>query len=172
MHLKRTFDKQIEIQKLLETNLQTLENRCELLELQNDQIRHEKEKLQNMLNAKVRSQQTDHLVLDVMGVGEVSLPVSSSDSNLYSKDQQVQLSFRPHAVKVDPVPTTSDASSLCIQGTVETSEFMGESTRYRVRVGERSLSVDQAHYAGLSKLTVGSPLRLSVSTSQIRLFHA
>jgi iron(III) transport system ATP-binding protein len=126
----------------------------------------------NMLDAKVRSQHTDHLVLDVMGVGEVSLPVSSSVSNLYSKDQQVQLSFRPHAVKVDAVPTTSDASYLCIQGTVETSEFMGESTRYRVRVGEQSLSVDQAHYAGLSKLTVGSALRLSVSTSQIRLFHA
>jgi len=59
MHLKRTFDKQIEIQKLLETNLQTLENRCELLELQNDQIRHEKEKLQNMLNAKVPPQPKD-----------------------------------------------------------------------------------------------------------------
>ena len=33
LHLKKTFDKQTEIQKLLETNLQTLENRCELLEL-------------------------------------------------------------------------------------------------------------------------------------------
>jgi iron(III) transport system ATP-binding protein len=126
----------------------------------------------NMLDAKVRSQQSDHLVLDVMGVGEFSLPFTSSRSNLYRKDQRIQLSFRPHAVKVDLVSTTSDEASLCIQGTVETSEFMGESTRYRVRVGEQFLSVDQAHYAGLTKLAVGTPLRLSVSTSQIRLFDA
>jgi iron(III) transport system ATP-binding protein len=126
----------------------------------------------NMLDAKVRSQLTDQLVLDVLGVGEVSLPVSSSVSNFYRKDQQVHLSFRPHAVKVDSAPTTSDAMSLCIQGTVETSEFMGESTRYRVRVGAQVMSVDQAHYAGLPKFALGTSLKLSVSSSQIRLFAA
>jgi iron(III) transport system ATP-binding protein len=124
----------------------------------------------NMLNAKVCSQHADHLVLDVMGVGEVSLPVSSSVSNLYYKDQQVQLSFRPHSVKVETAPSTSDDVTLCIQGTVEGSEFMGESTRYRVRVGTQSLSVDQPHYAGVPKLSVGTYLNLNLSPTQIRLF--
>jgi len=124
----------------------------------------------NMLNAKVCSQHADLLVLDVMGVGEVSLPVSSSVSNLYYKDQQVQLSFRPHSVKVETAPSTSDDVTLCIQGTVEGSEFMGESTRYRVRVGTQSLSVDQPHYAGVPKLSVGTYLNLNLSPTQIRLF--
>ena len=124
----------------------------------------------NMLNAKVCSQHADHLVLDVMGVGEVSLPVSSGVSNLYYKDQQVQLSFRPHSVKVETAPSTSDDVTLCIQGTVEGSEFMGESTRYRVRVGTQSLSVDQPHYAGVPKLAVGTSLNLNLSPTQIRLF--
>jgi iron(III) transport system ATP-binding protein len=124
----------------------------------------------NMLNAKVCSQHADLLVLDVMGVGEVSLPVSSSVSNLYYKDQQVQLSFRPHSVKVETAPSTSDDITLCIQGAVEGSEFMGESTRYRVRVGTQSLSVDQPHYAGVPKLVVGTSLNLNLSPTQIRLF--
>jgi iron(III) transport system ATP-binding protein len=124
----------------------------------------------NMLNAKVCSQHADLLVLDVMGVGEVSLPVSSGVSNLYYKDQQVQLSFRPHSVKVETAPSTSDDVTLCIQGTVEGSEFMGESTRYRVRVGTQSLSVDQPHYAGVPKLAVGTYLNLNLSPTQIRLF--
>ena len=124
----------------------------------------------NMLNAKVCSQHADHLVLDVMGVGEVSLPVSSGVANLYCKDQQVQLSFRPHSVKVETAPSTSDDVTLCIQGTVEGSEFMGESTRYRVRVGTQSLSVDQPHYAGVPKLSVGTYLNLNLSPTQIRLF--
>jgi iron(III) transport system ATP-binding protein len=124
----------------------------------------------NMLDAKVSSQHADHLVLDVMGVGEVSLPVSSGVSNLYCKDQQVQLSFRPHSVKVETAPSTSDDVTLCIQGAVEGSEFMGESTRYRVRVGTQSLSVDQPHYAGVPKLAVGTYLYLNLSPTQIRLF--
>jgi hypothetical protein len=34
--LKKTLEKTTEIQKLLESNMQTLENRCELLEMQNE----------------------------------------------------------------------------------------------------------------------------------------
>ena len=126
----------------------------------------------NMLNAKVISQHADHLVLDVMGVGQVTLPVASEvavDSKKFASGQSVQLSFRPHAVKLDVNTSTSDQSAIRIQGTVEASEFMGESTRYRVRVGQQSLSVDQAHYAGLPKLAVGTPLNLSLPPSQVRL---
>lgn len=50
--LKKTTKKQSEIQKLLETNMQTLENRCELLELQNEQIKKEKDQLQAILSSR------------------------------------------------------------------------------------------------------------------------
>jgi iron(III) transport system ATP-binding protein len=126
-----------------------------------------------MLDAKVLSQHADHLELDVMGVGEVTLPVASEvavDSKKFANGQAVQLSFRPHAVKLDTNTSTSDQNAIRIQGTVVASEFMGESTRYRVRVGQQSLSVDQAHYAGLPKLAVGTPLNLNLPPSQVRLF--
>ena len=126
----------------------------------------------NMLTAKVLRQHTDHLVLDVAGVGEVTLSVSPAAAKLHSKYQQVQLSFRPHTVKLDSTTSTSDQNVIRIKGTVEASEFMGESTRYRVRVGSQSLSVDKAHYAGLPNLAVGTPLNLSLPPSQIRLFAA
>jgi len=126
----------------------------------------------NMLDAKVRSLHAQHLVLDVMGVGEMTVPILPTASQLYVKDQAVQLSFRPHSVKVETKTAPNDESAIGIQGTVEGGEFMGELTRYRVRVGTQSLSVDQAHYAGLSKLPVGTPLNLSLAPSQIRIFAA
>ena len=126
----------------------------------------------NMLDAKVLSLHAQHLVLDVMGVGEMTVPILPTASQWYVKDQAVQLSFRPHSVKVETKTAPNDESAIGIQGTVEGGEFMGELTRYRVRVGTQSLSVDQAHYAGLSKLPVGTPLNLSLAPSQIRIFAA
>ena len=126
----------------------------------------------NMLDAKVLSLHATHLVLDVMGVGEMTVPILPTSSQWYVQDQAVQLSFRPHSVKVETKTAPNDESAIGIQGTVEGGEFMGELTRYRVRVGTQSLSVDQAHYAGLSKLPVGTSLNLSLAPSQIRIFAA
>jgi iron(III) transport system ATP-binding protein len=123
----------------------------------------------NMLDAKGRSLHSDSLVLDVVGVGEMTIP-SPKASQVYVKDQHVQLSFRPHSVTVETETRPHDARSIGMQCTVEASEFMGQLTRYRVRVGTQSLSVDQAHYAGLPKLPVGTPLNLRLASSQIRLF--
>ena len=63
-----------------------------------------------------------------------------------------------------------DARYIWMPGTVEASEFLGEFTRYRVRVGEQSLSVDQSHFAGLSKFQVGGAVSLGLEPSQVRLF--
>ena len=124
----------------------------------------------NMLDAKVRSLHSDNLVLDVAGVGEMTISVSPAASQLYVKDQHVQLGFRPHSVSVETNTRPHDERSIGIQGTVEASEFMGELTRYRVRVGTQTLSVDQAHYAGLPKFPLGTPLNLRLASSQIRMF--
>ena len=56
-------EKQQEIQKLLETNLQTLESRCELLEMQNEHLRKEKEGLQQkMLTVQEPQPQHQHFM--------------------------------------------------------------------------------------------------------------
>ena len=57
-------------------------------------------------------------------------------------------------------------------GTVEASEFLGEFTRYRVRVGAHSLAVDQAHHVGQSEFPVGATVSLGLETSQVRLLAA
>jgi iron(III) transport system ATP-binding protein len=124
----------------------------------------------NMLDAKVRSLHSDNLVLDIAGVGEMTIPVSHTASQLYLKDQHVQLSFRPHSVTLEAKTPRHDERSIGMHCTVEASEFMGELTRYRVRLGTQFLSFDQAHHAGLPKFPAGTPLNLMLAPSQIRLF--
>ena len=76
------------------------------------------------------------------------------------------------ASEVDVADAAPDARYIWMSGTVEASEFMGEFTRYRVRVGTQSLSVDQPHYAGLSKFAAGGAVNLGLEPSQMRLFAA
>jgi len=55
---------------------------------------------------------------------------------------------------------------------VEASEFLGEFTRYRVRVGQQGVAVDHGHYAGLSKFPVGGAVRVGLDPTQLRLLPA
>ena len=86
--------------------------------------------------------------------------------------QSIMVSFRPHSLRVEVADATRDARLVWMPGTVEASEFLGEFTRYRVRVGAHNLAVDQAHHAGLSKFPVGSAVNLGLEPSQVRLFAA
>ncbi len=61
-----------------------------------------------------------------------------------------------------------NASSTWLNGRVESSEFLGESSRYRVRVGETVIVANQPHYSGLSLFQPGSEVRLGVESTQVR----
>ncbi len=124
----------------------------------------------NTLEGQVRSRHADSLVLDVQGVGDLSIPLQPDMLRASADAQRLQLSFRPHTLKVDVADAAPDARYIWMPGTVEASEFMGEFTRYRVRVGTQSLSVDQPHYAGLSKFASGGAVNLGLEPSQMRLF--
>jgi iron(III) transport system ATP-binding protein len=124
----------------------------------------------NTLEGQVRSRHADSLVLDVQGVGDLSIPLQPDMLRASADSQRLQLSFRPHTLKVDVADAAPDARYIWMPGTVEASEFMGEFTRYRVRVGTQSLSVDQPHYAGLSKFASGGAVNLGLEPSQMRLF--
>jgi iron(III) transport system ATP-binding protein len=126
----------------------------------------------NTLEGQVRSRHADGLVLDVPGVGDLSIPLQPDMLRASADQQRLQLSFRPHTLKVDVADAAPDARYIWMPGTVEASEFMGEFTRYRVRVGTQSLSVDQPHYAGLSKFATGGAVNLGLEPSQMRLFAA
>ena len=122
----------------------------------------------NLLPGRVRSRRSDMLTLDIEGVGdlELALPVATPDV------PTMLLSFRPHSLRVDVADSARDARHVWMPGIVEASEFLGESTRYRVRVGPHSLAVDQPHRAGLSKFAVGVAVSLGLEPSQVRLFAA
>jgi iron(III) transport system ATP-binding protein len=122
----------------------------------------------NLLPGTVRSRSSRSLTLDVDGVGDLRFPLVAEAP----AGERLMVSFRPHSLRVDVADAAHDARFVWMPGTVEASEFLGEFTRYRVRVGTQALVVDQAHHAGLSKFPAGGTVSLGLEPSQVRLLAA
>jgi iron(III) transport system ATP-binding protein len=122
----------------------------------------------NLLPGRVRSRRSDGLTLDVDGVGDLHFPTPTEAPEA----ETLMVSFRPHSLRVDVADAARDARYVWMPGTIEASEFLGEFTRYRVRVGTHSLAVDHPHHVGLSKFPVGGAVSLGLEPSQVRLFSA
>ena len=122
----------------------------------------------NSLQGKVRRRQGADITLDVEGVGELPF---QAQVDMPAADHMVA-TFRPHSLRVEVIDAVRDARFVWMPGTVEASEFLGEFSRYRVRVGSQTVEVDQPHYAGLSKFPAGSAVSLGLEPSQVRLFAA
>lgn len=120
----------------------------------------------NLLPARVRSRGGESLTLDISGVGDLNFPRTVDAPG---QGEQLLVSFRPHTMKVDVADATGDARYIWMPGAIEASEFLGECTRYRIRVGDHSLAVDHPHHAGLSKFPVGATVSLGLEPSQVRL---
>ncbi len=122
----------------------------------------------NLLPATVRARSGDRLALDVPGVGELDFPAHVETP----AGAALTLSFRPHSLRLQPADAPRDARRVWMPGTIETSEFLGQTTRYHVRVGTHSLAVDHPHQVGLIRFPVGGAVSLSLEPSQVRLFAA
>ena len=122
----------------------------------------------NLLPGRVRARRGDALLIEVEGVGELGFPLSAEIPEAGS----MTLSFRPHSLRLEVADAARDARYVWLPGTVEASEFFGEFTRYRVRVGPHGLAVDQPHHAGLSKFPLGGAVSLGLEPSQMRFFAA
>lgn len=122
----------------------------------------------NLLPGRVRQRRTEALTLDIPGIGDLHFPLVAEAP----AGDALMVSFRPHALKVEVADAARDARYVWMPGTVEASEFLGEFTRYRVRVGDQSLAVDQPHYAGLSKFPVGGAVNIGLEPSQVRMYAA
>ena len=79
------------------------------------------------------------------------------------------LALRPHQVSIADPQQAGDAARLWLDGQVESAEFLGEFSRYRVRVGELALLSDQPHYAGVPLFSAGAPVRLGIDPRQLRV---
>ena len=122
----------------------------------------------NQIPGHVRARSGQTLTLDIDGVGDLNLPLLAATPDA----DALIVCFRPHALRVQAADAVRDARYVWVSGTLEASEFQGEFTRYRVRVGAHSLAVDQPHYAGLSKFPLGGALSLGLEPSQLRFFAA
>ena len=119
----------------------------------------------NLMPAVVRSRQGGALMLDVAGLGEVQLPAGTTAP----EGETLTLGFRPHALAMAAADGADTPSGIALPGTVESSEFLGEFTRYSVRVGPHALAVDHPHQAGGAAFSVGSAVKLGLQVSQLRL---
>ncbi|THT99335.1 ABC transporter ATP-binding protein [Lampropedia puyangensis] len=119
----------------------------------------------NVLPGQVKCREAGLVTLAVDGLGEVDLPAASDTP----EQNNLVLSFRPHSVLIQPEGDQVDQRYLWIPGVVERSEFLGEFTRYEVRVGELMVTADQSHFAGLSTFPRGAGVSVGLEPSQIRL---
>ena len=120
----------------------------------------------NMLDGTVRGRDGRRLLIDADGVGPVELALHADAP----AGARVAASFRPHTVLVTDAGTgAASAEHAWLDGTVQAREFLGEFTRYRIRVGTQSLVADRAHHAGSREFAVGATVRIGIDPTEVRL---
>ncbi|HNT39768.1 MAG TPA: ABC transporter ATP-binding protein [Rubrivivax sp.] len=118
----------------------------------------------NLLEGEVTAVDGEMLTFRAPGVGDLTLPRPEVPPALGA----MALAFRPHQVSIRVCDEQVDASRLWLSGRVESAEFLGEFSRYRVRVGEVAMVSDQPHYAGLAMFAPGAEVRLGIEPTQVR----
>jgi iron(III) transport system ATP-binding protein len=122
----------------------------------------------NLLPARVSSRSAGQCMLQVDGVGDVPWPATDGAAAA----DRLLLSLRPHALQLQDAGAARDEQRVWLTGTVASREFLGEFTRYHVRVGERQLAVDEAHHAGRPGFAAGTVVQLGLQPAQARLLAA
>jgi iron(III) transport system ATP-binding protein len=121
----------------------------------------------NLLSGEIDHVSGDTLRFRAPGIGDITLPKHPS-----AQAGRMAISFRPHTIKMIVGDAVHDGAYIWLNGAVEHSEFLGEFTRYRVRVGEAIITADQAHFCGMAQFADSASVRLGIDASQIRYLPA
>ena len=121
----------------------------------------------NVLEGQVTSVGGDTIGFHANGLGDIRLPRPPEAPAVGA----AALAFRPHQVSIRVRDEQTDASRLWVDGVVESAEFLGEFSRYRVRAGEVALITDQPHYAGVPLFPTGAQVRLGIEPTQVRFLQ-
>ena len=121
----------------------------------------------NVLEGQVTSVGGDTIGFYANGLGDIRLPRPPEVPAVGA----AALAFRPHQVSIRVRDEQTDASRLWVDGVVESAEFLGEFSRYRVRAGEVALITDQPHYAGVPLFPTGAQVRLGIEPTQLRFLQ-
>ncbi|MFV0282224.1 MAG: ABC transporter ATP-binding protein [Castellaniella sp.] len=122
----------------------------------------------NVLDGQIRERSSTHLSLDVPGLGDIRLPHNGN----VPEGARLAASFRPHTVQIEKAGGRGDACLIWLPGIIDHREFLGEFTRYRVRVGDHLVTADQAHLTGLEIYPAGAEVSIGLEPTQIRLLAA
>ena len=121
----------------------------------------------NVLEGQVTSVGGDTIGFHANGLGDIRLPRPPEVPAVGAAAR----AFRPHQVSIRVRDEQTDASRLWVDGVVESAEFLGEFSRYRVRAGEVALITDQPHYAGVPLFPTGAQVRLGIEPTQLRFLQ-
>ena len=121
----------------------------------------------NFLPGRVAGRDDGGLTVEVDGVGPLRVPrpgatAPGRPAPPWPDGAALSIGFRPQAWRIAPAGEAQDLRLSWVDGSVEAAEFLGESTRYRVRVDRHALAVDQLHRAGLPPVPIGGVVRLGI----------
>ncbi len=130
----------------------------------------------NILDGSLRNIEADVADFSIDGAETIRIklnaPTRSSSCAPLGEGVPICASFRPHHVRVEIEIPTHDAHRVWISGTVESSEFLGECTRYTVRAGTQRILADRPHQAGRLPYLTGSQVALGIDAGEMRLLDA
>ena len=128
----------------------------------------------NLLEGRVEAVDEGGAIrFDAKGIGPLHLPAAGwSTEARVPAPGAAAMSFRPHHVVLQDAAVPTDPARLWLDATVESAEFLGEFSRYRLRVGEGAVVADQPHFAGHPVLAAGTPVRVGIAPAQVRFLPA
>ena len=122
----------------------------------------------NFLDARLLSDDSRGLRLEVQGFGQVSVPKSAKgDARV---QQRLSIGIRPEMLALREADR--DGSEHCAQGRIKDVKFLGERIVYEIEFenGEGSISAALSNSDPSSGLAVGAPVFLTLKPEAVRLF--
>ena len=122
----------------------------------------------NLLEGQVQAVDESGAVrFDAQGIGPLRFPAAGL-AGPPPAPGAAAMSFRPHHVLLQDVGAAADPARLWLDATVESAEFQGEFSRYRLRVGQVAVVADHPHFAGHPVLAAGTAVRMGIAPAQVR----
>ena len=75
------------------------------------------------------------------------------------------MSIRPHALTIAAERSTA---GIWFDGEVQESEFLGEFTRYQVRIGDAVLTADAPHLSATPIYARGARVQVAIDPAEVR----
>ncbi len=85
---------------------------------------------------------------------------------MHAHAQGNTLSIRPHALTI---AAKRSAHGIWFEGEVQESEFLGEFTRYQVRVGQALLTADAPHLSATPIYERGARVQVAIDPAEVRV---